>query len=186
MFETHRPDPVKLFVAILWSDADALQRAVAAMTAAWGPIDYTGPDHPFDATHYYDAEMGGGLQRRIVSFESLVSPEILAEAKLRCNQIELDLSAHERRRRVNLDVGYLDHSKLVLASVKAAGQKIYLGQGVYADLVGRYRAGQYQPFEWTFPDFRDGRYDDELSAIRKRLMEQRPVGQPRSGSPMSG
>lgn len=175
MFETHPPDPVKLFVAILWSDVEARQQAVETMTTVWGAIDFTGPDHPFDATHYYDAEMGDALRRRIVSFEQLVSPEILPEAKLRCNQIELDLS-NQRRRRVNLDVGYLDHSKLVLASGKAAGQKIYLSQGVYADLVGRYRAGKYRPFEWTFPDFRDGRYDQELAAIRQLLMQQRPSG----------
>ena len=73
---------------------------------------------------------------------------------------------------MNLDIGYLDHNKIVLASVKYAGQKIHLGDGIYADLIARYRGGRYQPFEWTVPDFRDGRYDGELAQIRRTYLNQ--------------
>jgi hypothetical protein len=74
--------------------------------------------------------------------------------------------------RVNLDSGYLDHNKIVLASAKGLGQKIDIAQGIYADLVARYRQGHYQPFEWSFPDFKDGRYDSELAEIRRRYLQQ--------------
>ncbi|MGE0756769.1 MAG: DUF4416 family protein [Pirellulaceae bacterium] len=164
-------EPVKRIVAILWRDAVACAAASAALRDVWGDIDFSGSDHPFDCTDYYSAEMGEGLLRRIVSFDQLMAPDRLAEAKLGSIAIERSMSAGERRR-VNLDVGYLDDNKLVLASVKAAGQKIYLGQGIYADLVARYRQRRYQPFEWTFPDFRDGRYDPELGRIRARYLEQ--------------
>jgi hypothetical protein len=76
---------------------------------------------------------------------------------------------------VNLDAGYLDHNKILLASAKEAGQKVYLDKGIYADLAGRYKDGRYQPFEWSFPDFRDGRYDKELLTMRKRYMAQLKV-----------
>jgi hypothetical protein len=164
-------EPVKLFVAVLWADAAALAEACARMRSRWGDIDFTGPDHTFDVTDYYVGEMGPILQRRLVSFAPLIGPDVLPDAKLACNNIEEAL-ASAGKRRVNLDVGYLDHNKLVLASAKAAGQKIYLGHGIYADLIGRYADGRYQPFPWTFPDFKDGRYEAALSEMRKRYLEQ--------------
>jgi hypothetical protein len=165
------PDPVKLFVAILWADAGAMEAAVQLMQTQWGPIDFTGPDRPFDVTDYYVAEMGAHLKRRIVTFQHLFPLEAFVETKLICNKIENQLAAPSGRR-VNLDVGYLDHNKIVLASAKSAGQKMYLGIGIYGDLVGRYAHGRYQPFEWTFPDFKDGRYDPEFETIRRAYLEQ--------------
>ncbi len=164
-------DPVKLIVAALWSEAAALEQAFVLLEEHWGWIDFTGVDHPFDATHYYDSEMGPGLTRRIVSFSRLVPPESIREAKLICNGIEEALSTGGGRK-VNLDIGYIDHNKVVLASAKYAGQKIHLGDGIYADMIARYRDGKYRPFEWTFPDFRDGRYDLELEQIRATYLGQ--------------
>jgi hypothetical protein len=164
-------EPVKLLTAVLWSDPAALEVSLVRLRERWGPPDFIGEDHPFDATHYYETEMGTELKRRLVSFVHLLPPESIREAKLRCNEIEDELAC-ERGRRVNLDVGYLDHNKIVLASAKYAGQKIHLGDGIYADLIARFRAGKYQPFDWTFPDFRDGRYDDDLNRIRGIYMEQ--------------
>ncbi len=115
--------------------------------------------------------MGDDLQKLLISFTELRSPEELAAAKVKCNEIEAVLSSLGKRT-VNLDIGYLDHNKIVLASVKGLGQKIYLTQGIYADLVARYGHGRYQPFEWTFPDFKEGRYDTDLAHIRQRYQEQ--------------
>ena len=164
-------EPVKLFVAALYAREDALRTAVRLMESAWGEMDYNGPDHPFDPTDYYEPEMGKNLRRRLISFQKLFPPEKIGEAKHLANDIE-DKTAGENGRLVNLDVGYLDLNKIVLASFKGAGQKIYLGGGVWADMTARYRAGRYQPFEWTFPDFSDGRYDAELKAIREILRGQ--------------
>jgi len=162
-------EPVKLIVAVLWSDAAALENALARLEERWGQIDFTGADHPFDATRYYEGEMGLEICRRIISFKRLVPPESIREAKLTCNEIEETLAAGGGRK-VNLDIGYIDHNKIVLASAKYAGQKIHLGDGIYADMVARYRDGKYRPFEWTFPDFRDGRYDEELDVIRETYL----------------
>jgi hypothetical protein len=164
-------DPVKLFVAALWAQVSPFQSAMEKLHSYWGKPDFVSGDYPFDTTDYYEPEMGPNLKRRLVSFLQLVPPESLCRAKHICNEIE-DSLAGERGRLINLDIGYLDHNKIVLASFKGAGQKIYLGDGVWADLVARYRDGRYSPFEWTFPDFRDGRYDKELLTIRQIYMKQ--------------
>jgi hypothetical protein len=169
-------EPVKFFVAVLWADEAALAAACDSLIERWGEFDCVGPDRPFDATSYYEPEMGAALFRRLISFAHLVPPEEIRAAKLATNRIE-DALASEHRRRVNLDIGYLDHNKIVLASLKPAGQKIHLGDGVYADLVARWRGGRYQPFEWTFPDFRNGRYDEELAQMRRLYLQQRKVVQ---------
>lgn len=167
MTEPEDPQPVKLIVAVLWREADALDAARGRMAAAWGPIDLEGPDRPFDATDYYEPEMGAGLVRRLLSFERLIAPEEIAAVKLRACGIEREL-ARGAARRVNLDAGYLDLNKLVLASLKPGPQKIHLGGGVWADIVCLYRKGGFLTFEWTFADFKDGRYDGDLLRIRER------------------
>ncbi len=171
MASTQPPPAVKYFIAVLFRDAEALNRARALFVEQWGTIDFEGTDHLFDVTVYYEPEMGAPLFRRLLAFEKLAGPGLLVGMKLACNAIEDSLRIGGRRI-VNCDAGYLDHNKVVLASAKEAGQKIYLDKGIYADLAGRYKAGRYQPFEWSFPDFKDGRYDKELCAIRALYLAQ--------------
>ena len=116
--------------------------------------------------------MGDKLARSIVSFQLPVSPGELVNFKQECVELEQELAGEAGNRSANLDAGYLDHGKLVLASLKPAGQKIYLGRGVYADLVARYGGGKYRPFEWTFPDFTAGVYDEDLAKIRQLYLQQ--------------
>jgi len=185
MAQPEKPMPVKYFVAVLFCTETDLSRARESLTAQWGRVDFEGGNHTFDITDYYEPEMGAPLFRRLLSFERLYAPTLLVDMKLRCNEIESAL-ADEGRRRVNIDAGYLDHNKFLLASAKEAGQKIYLDKGIYADLSGRYKAGKYRPFEWSFPDFKDGRYDEELLAMRslyRRQLKEYRIGSARQSSP---
>ncbi|NLD99095.1 MAG: DUF4416 family protein, partial [Fibrobacter sp.] len=165
MADTKTALPVKYFIAVLFSDSKLLCDARQRICSLWGEIDIEGEDHLFDVTDYYKEEMGEPIYRRIVSLNTLYDPMLIVQMKLICNNLEKELSVNGKRS-INLDAGYLDHNKILLASAKEAGQKIYLGDGIYADLAGRYKAGKYQPFEWSFPDFKDGRYDTELLKLR--------------------
>lgn len=157
--------PVKLFVVTLHSDPAVLQSASSDMIDAFGPSDWQSEDFPFDVTNYYENEMGKGLLRKFYSFQKLIMPDEIAEIKILTNELE-NKYRNEKGRRINLDPGYLDTYKVVLASTKFGGQKIYVGKGIYADMSLVMYKGQWESFAWGFPDFKSRRYDAVLSKIR--------------------
>ncbi|HSG27183.1 MAG TPA: DUF4416 family protein, partial [Candidatus Krumholzibacterium sp.] len=110
--------------------------------------------------------MGGGIERTILSFAPLGEAPDLPRVKLATTEIEDSFSASGCRT-VNIDPGYIDFFKAVLASFKEGPQKIYLGRGVYADPVLTFMDGRWDVFRWTFPDFRKGLYMEDFDAIRK-------------------
>ena len=75
-------------------------------------------------------------------------------------------------RPINLDPGYVESSKLVLASMKNFSHRIYMDRGVYAEVTLMYRKGDWQSLEWTFPDFASPRYWEFLDSVRERLKQQ--------------
>ena len=139
-----------------------------ALEKIFGPIDYRGPFLPFEDGGYYAPEMGGPLHRGLASFRGLGSPEELPRWKIAARALEEALSVGGKRTR-NLDLGYLDPDKLVLASFKPGPRKIYLGEGVWADMVLGYSKGGFDPIPWTFADFKSGRYNPSLGIIREKL-----------------
>jgi hypothetical protein len=163
------PPLVKLFIAALSAPSVPLEYVAQLVSEVFGSVDFEGPPHPFDVTNYYEEEMGPGLVRSILGFTGPHPADILVGAKLACIELEKG-SAIEGKRTINLDVGYLDHNKIVLASTKGTGQKLYLDSGIYADYVARYAHGAYNPFDWSFPDFKDGRYNQEFATLRSSLL----------------
>jgi hypothetical protein len=167
MAATRPVRPVKRFAGlILEPDPVLFARVSAALAAAWGRVDAAFGPVAFDATDYYEPEMGRGLERRFVAFEPAAPPEALPEWKHRAIAVEAEF-AGPTGRRVNIDVGYLDLHKVVLASTKEGPTKVYLGRGIWADMTLRYARGRFQPFPWTFPDFADGRYDAFFADLRR-------------------
>ena len=163
---------IKLIVAILAAPNPELNSDLAEvlhlLSEVFGSIDFVGSKHPFDCTNYYESEMGCNLTRTIASFTGPHPADLLPDAKLACIELEKGLAINSSRT-VNLDVGYLDHHKVILASTKEAGHKIYLRDGIYADMVARYANKQFEALAWSFPDFKDGRYNEDLLSIRQRL-----------------
>ncbi|MCF7823710.1 MAG: DUF4416 family protein [Candidatus Marinimicrobia bacterium] len=169
--KTEKPQAVKYFIGALYSDKNLLEQSCAEISSKIGPIDILSNIFPFTSTTYYDEEMGSPIFRRFLSIQRLMSPGRLAELKVLCNDMEDSLAVNGHRK-VNLDIGYLDLHKLVLASAKYNGQKIYLDQGIYADLTLAFENGQYHPLENTFPDFKSGLYNEFLLEIRTIYKQQ--------------
>ena len=160
---------VKFFVALLYSHED--ESAIAQLTSEFGTVDIVSREFEFVETDYYENEMGRNLRRRFHSFETLRVESDLVLFKKFAARIEAKYSK-EGKRTVNIDPGYLDFYKVVLASSKYAGHRIYIGNGVYADMILLFEKGKYKPFSWTFPDFRSGKYDQWLLAVRKKFKMQ--------------
>jgi hypothetical protein len=85
-------------------------------------------------------------------------------------QIERDLGRREGEsvlRNVNIDPGYINPAKLVLASCKDFSHRIYLGGGVFAEVTLFFMDGSFRPFFHTYRDYRD----PEMIAFFNRARE---------------
>lgn len=169
------PPPVNLFVGILYTDAALLERAIERLEEQFGQIEYRSPVYAFDITDYYVPEMGSPIFRLFLSFQKTVNPKDLARIKIETNRIEETLAV-DGKRKVNLDCGILDYDKVVLASAKYNGQKVYLDFGVWADLTLHYNKGRFDPYPWSFPDFKSGTYSDAFLRMRQLYKQKRTGG----------
>ncbi len=146
------PSPAKLFVAAMFREERALERAIGELEAAFGTIDLKSETFEFNFTRYYEAEFGSHLKKLFLGFEELVERDKLVEMKLKCLEIERALSV-EQKRRVNLDPGYVTLGSVVLSTTKERAHRIYLGSGVFAEITLIYVKGRYQPLPWSYADY---------------------------------
>lgn len=152
------PPPVMPAVSVLAGSEDGVSSVLPALEGFFGRIALESEPFPFDMSDYYRPEMGERLARVWLCFTDLRDASELPLWKIFCHGLEQDLLSPSGRT-VNLDPGYLDHGKLVLASFKPAPDKIYMGSGVWAHTCLRYRFGDFSGPDHSFPDFIDGRFN---------------------------
>ena len=170
-----RPSPVKLLVGLLAREEAWLAAAERRLTEAWGAVDLASDLIPFDFTDYYAPEMGAGLLRKFITHNDFIAPGGLAAIKVATNAMEAELAQEldaDVARPVNLDPGYLDGSKLVLATTKDRSHRIYLGRGIYAEVTLTWRDGAWRPTPWTYRDYQSGSYLAFFTGARARYLEQ--------------
>ncbi|MBU4311389.1 MAG: DUF4416 family protein [Candidatus Omnitrophica bacterium] len=170
-----KPRQVKLIIGMLAKDKKLFDQIEEFFAKEFGEIDYRSPVLKFDHTHYYKKEMGHPLKRKFVSFKKLVSPEHISKIKLRTNSFE-EACAVKKRRRINIDPGYISDSKLILVTTKNYSHRIYLNKGIYAEVTLSWKKGGFQPLEWTYPDYKTTEYRDILNSIRNSYMKQLQEG----------
>lgn len=170
------PTPALLLVGTITGLPAAHQRAKEGLVSRFGELGRESGPWPFDATRYYEREMGGGLERRFLTFTSLIDPGQLSAIKLYTNELEQQIAREfpdpGRPRPVNLDPGYLLKDRLVLASAKDHHHRIYLGGGIYAEITLYSHRGIWEAHQMTFPDFRDTRYHAFLSLARSDYLQK--------------
>lgn len=173
------PRPVQLFCGVIFSAGISIQEVKNDLTAAFGPVDSVSDTFEFSFTDYYEQEMGAGLRKIFYSIDKLVPPDFIVDAKLRTNALEekyLESAGPSASRRVNLDPGYVALSKMVLASTKDFFHRIYLKDGIYAETTLNYRKPSFEPFPWTYPDYRSPGYVkffNDLRELYKNKLKQK-------------
>jgi hypothetical protein len=76
------------------------------------------------------------------------------------------------RRRINLDPGYLEPSKLVLFSTKNFSHRIYCGDGIFGEVTLIYERGKFKILPWTYPDYYWAESLKFLMAMRNEIVRQ--------------
>lgn len=178
MGEIHTPSPVLPITAVFSRYPEALQWVRERAEEVWGPIVLESPAFPFQQTAYYDVSMGPELKKIFFAFKPEPDPSRLVQMKHDSNAWEKEyaMMCHDifpEPRPVNIDPGYIELGKLILASSKDFAHRIYLNRGIYAEITLFYRHGRWQDHPWTFPDYRAGHYHPFFNQCREFLKNAR-------------
>ncbi len=178
MADPRPPAPVLLVAGLFSRHAAALDWARTHLEDAFGPVGLASPPYRFDQTDYYAPTMGTDLRKQFLAFRDLVDPACLAETKLRTNALEANLArtaTYAEPRPLNIDPGVLGLGKLLLATTKDQSHRVYLRDGIFAEVTLRYHAGAFEPWPWTYADYRLPRvlafFKEAREFYRARLRE---------------
>ncbi|MEX2091532.1 MAG: DUF4416 family protein [Pirellulales bacterium] len=176
MGDIHEPDAVLLLFALSSRHEAALDWACERMEQHFGPLALVSDAFDFTETEYYATTMGEGLKKQFIACERQIDPGELGRIKRETNAWENEYAAlgqHAEPRPLNLDPGYITPAKLVLASTKDHAHRLYLRDGIYAEVTLAYRQRQWQPLEWTYPDYRRADYQEFFTLCREYLLAHR-------------
>ncbi len=169
--------PVLLLIAAFGVSEESLQLGRERAEQTFGPIAKESATYRFDDfTHYYEREMGEALPKRFWVFERLVDPGALASIKILTNQWENEIGAQlmssgkvSTPRPLNLDPGYIELGKLILASTKDHAHRIYLRDGIYAETTLMYTQKNWKALPWSYADYQDPKNQEFFTECRKYL-----------------
>ena len=163
---------VKRFCGIIYADEDTVFSVKENLITEFGNIDIEAGPFIFDFTDYYAKEMGENLKRRFFSFEQPVSPDNCYKWKYFSNEIENRYISSSGGRKVNIDPGYLNLSRITLLSTKDYYHRVYLQNGIKADLTLYYQGNDFKVFPWTYPDYRSENNIDFFRKVRLKFSQQ--------------
>ncbi len=162
---------VKLICGIIFNAGENIKKIESKLTQNFSEIDFKSDIIEFNFTNYYYPEMGKPLKRRFVGFKKLIHPTRLS--RIKNDTIELENKFKQGgKRKVNIDPGYMEESKFVLASTKNFSHRIYLNNRIYGEVTLRYEKGNFTNLPWTFPDYKTNTYKNILKQARKIYKKQ--------------
>ena len=164
-------------MAVFSPDENAFDWVRKRAEIQWGALALASETFPFETfTDYYSQAMGATLPKRLWAFENLVMPDALPKIKCLTNDWEEEFKSTTNsttERPLNLDPGYIDLGKLILASTKDHAHRIYLSDGIFAETTLMYTQKRWKPLPWTYPDFQSAGYHRFLTQCREFLRTKR-------------
>lgn len=183
MGQLRQAEPALLVVAAFSRHEAALQWAKQCLEATYGPIALASTPFLFHQTRYYEKTMGTDLHKQFFAFNDLVYPDCLPDVKRHTNRLEEELAAsgqYPEERPLNLDPGLLLLGKFLLATTKDKDHRIYLRDGIFAEVTLRYTAGAFEPWPWTYADYRQPEVRTTLKIFRDFYRRQLQASHPTS------
>ena len=178
MGQSHPPRKVMPIVAAFSCFPEALDWARNWVETRLGELAHVSPIFDFEQTDYYQLSMGPKLKKIFFAPRPLIDPAHLPRLKLDANAAEEEFR-HQGifpvSRPLNLDPGYLTEGKFVLASTKDHAHRLYIGEGVFAEITLGYQRRGWCLMPWTYPDYREPAYHAFLSECRdhyRRLLAE--------------
>lgn len=178
MGQARKPIPVLLITAISSSDEAALHWGAEKVAEAWGKVWLKTPVFNFDHTSFYRSTMGDGIKKQLIAFEQPVDPSQLAQVKNESNALEREyeqLREYDVQRPINIDPGYVTEAKLILATIKDRDHRVYLSDGIYAEVTLSYYGKKWNGSRWTYPDYVTSENLAFVEKCRLRLREKLQV-----------
>lgn len=179
--------PVLLVTAVFSRHKEARDWARQRLEQAFGPVGLASPAFSFHHTDYYEETMGKDLSKQFLAFHDLVAEDCLVAVKQRTLGLEKELAQLQmfpESRPVNIDPGLLTLGKFLLATTKDQSHRIYLGQGIYAEVTLRYHGHQFEPWPWTYADYREPALQEFLQQARDYYRQRLFDKQNLSSSPI--
>ncbi len=171
--------PAKLIISMFTSDKCLFGLYKDELKKRFGKVDIESSVQPFDFTDYYEKEFGKKLIQKLFSFSTLIKQDELAEIKKITNDLESNFGKEnskknmsDRKRKINLDPGYITLDKYILASTKNGPSRIYLNQGIYAEITLRFINKSFVPCEYTYPNYKTNEYIIFLNSVRQKYKLQ--------------
>jgi hypothetical protein len=175
MGEIVKHKPVLLIAAVSSRYESALQWTIEKTTGYWGKLALQSPVYDFTETDFYTQSMGTDLKKQFLVFDEMIDPGDLAPTKIQSNQWELEYAEqadHPQKRPLNIDPGYISEAKLVLATTKDRDHRIYLQQGIFAEVTLHFRGKQWTSSRWTYPDYQRTDFQAFFTDCRNLLRER--------------
>lgn len=161
-----------LITAVTSQDPAAFTWGAERVQQKWGPIWKKSELFDFTETSYYEKSMGTGLKKQFWAFDRLIDPSGLPATKVFSNDLETEYGSStdlDVERPINIDPGYLTEAKLVLATTKDRDHRLYLAEGIYAEVTIYFHRGEWKSRPWTYPDYQRADFHQFFTSCRNEL-----------------